>query len=81
MKDGFQDQGTLEGEIGVAAWCAGPWARFCLAPGSDRFLIEPHGETPAVDQGAIVLAPVADARAEDIVLSYPGRSVTTGLPR
>jgi hypothetical protein len=36
---------------------------------------------PAVDQGTIVLAPVADAIAEDIVLSYPGRSVTTGLPR
>jgi len=51
--------------------CGGPtpWSlpRLCIPPRRDRAFVKPHGEATAIDQRPIVLAPVADPIAKDVV--------------
>ena len=49
MLDGFEDQGTLNREIGVDARCTRSCGRLRVTPCCDRLLVEPHGEAATID--------------------------------
>src|SRR6185503_14915148 len=66
MIDGFEDQSAFNGEIGIEKWRAWPCGRRGVAPRRNCVFVEPYGEAATVDQGAIVLMPVANAIVENI---------------
>ena len=58
--DGFEDQGTFDGQIRIETRCTRPCGRFCVTLPCDRLFVEPHGEAATVDQRTVVLTPVTD---------------------
>ena len=66
MINGFEDERTFDGEIGVDAWRARPRGWFRVTPRRDRVFVKPHGEAATINQSAIVLRPIANPVTEDL---------------
>jgi hypothetical protein len=75
----FEDERTFDGEIGVDSRCSRPRTRFRVAPGCDYWFVKPDGEAAAIDQGAIVLRPIADPISENEGGFGHDPSITVGV--
>lgn len=64
VKDSLEDEGALDGSVGVDPWPAGSAAARRLSPCGDRGLIEPERELPSTNQCPVIRVPVSDLVAE-----------------
>jgi hypothetical protein len=64
--DGFEDKSTGNGEVRINPWRSRSLSGLRIPPGSARLFVEPHREVTTINQGTIILPPIADALTKDM---------------
>jgi|SRR5215813_387415 len=75
--DGPEDERAFTGEGRIDSGCSWPLVRVRMPPGPNCLLIEPHCEAARIDQGAVILVPIANAVADDQWSSCHGPILAT----